>query len=82
MKNIEASFSSLVISIGSAAAMAMGLTPHPETGKTEKNRDMAKFNIDLLNVIREKTKGNLNDEEKKLVDAILADLQLRFVDLK
>jgi hypothetical protein len=77
---MEASFSTLVLSIGSSAAMALGLAPNPATGKTEKNSEVAKFNIDLLTVLREKTKNNLTEDEKKFLDFMLSDLQLRFVE--
>lgn len=79
---MEASFSTLVISLGSSAVMAMGLAPNPQTEKTEKNLEMAQFNIDLLLVLREKSKGNLNAEETRLVDYVINDLQLKFVEAK
>lgn len=44
--------------IGSSAAVALGLSPNPNTNKLEKDREMARFNIDLLVVLRPKTKGN------------------------
>jgi hypothetical protein len=76
---LEANFSTLVLSIGSSAAMALGLAPNPTTGKVEKDKNLARFNIDLLVMLVEKTKGNLNDDEQKFLDAIVADLQLKFV---
>ena len=77
---MDASFSTLVISLGSSAIMAMGLAPDPQTQKAEKDLKMAQFNIDLLVVLRNKTKGNLNDEETRLVDYVIHDLQLKFVE--
>lgn len=76
---LEASFSTLALSIGSSAAMAMGLAANPSTGKIEKDRGMARFNIDLLRMLREKTAGGLSSDEKKFLDAMIADLQLKFV---
>ena len=76
---IEASFSTLVLSIGHSAKVAMGDLEHPETKKNEQNLGMAQFNIDLLSILREKTENNLEDKEKELLDAILGDLKLRFV---
>lgn len=75
---LEANFSVLVMSIASSAAMYLGLAPSPE-GTVEKNKDMAKFNIDLLIVIREKTKNNLNNDEKGFLDHVISDLQSKFV---
>ena len=76
---LEASFSTLALSIGSSAAMAMGLAADPSTGKVEKDRGMARFNIDLLRMLRDKTSGNLEVDEKKFLEAMIADLQLKFV---
>lgn len=81
-EKLEASFSLLVMSIASNALMAMGHTPDPHTGKTESDRNMARFNIDLLTMLKEKTGGNLSADETGLLDHILQDLQLKFVQLK
>lgn len=80
-QNFEASFSVLVTSIASAAAMSLGLAPNPNTGKPEPDRAMAKFNIDLLDVIKEKTKNNLTAEEQQLINYLLQDLHLKFVQM-
>ncbi|MCB0393404.1 MAG: DUF1844 domain-containing protein [Bdellovibrionales bacterium] len=75
---VEACFSTLVMSIGSSALMNLGIIPDP-AGKSEVNKEMARFNIDLLEVLKEKTKNNLSKEEKEMLEAILSDLQMRFV---
>ncbi len=80
--NIEADFSTLIISIASSAVLNLGLEKNPQTGKVEKNLDMARFNIDLLNVLKEKTKNNLSTHEENYLNAILTDLQLKFVQNK
>lgn len=77
---MEASFSTLVMSIGSAAIMALGEAPNPQTGKTEKNLEMAKFNIDLLNILKDKTKNNLSSDEHQLVERLISDLQMRYIN--
>lgn len=76
---LEANFSMLTMSIASSAAMALGLAPDHE-GKTSKDKDMARFNIDLLIMMQEKTKGNLTDDEKRFLDSVVSDLQLKFVE--
>ena len=81
-ENIQPSFSILVMSIASSAAMSLGLAPNPQTNKIEKDKNMAKFNIDLLLVLQEKTKNNLVDDEKKFLDSVLSDLQMKFLDFK
>lgn len=80
-QKLEASFSMLVMSIASSAAMSLGIAPHPETGQTSADKPMAKFNIDLLVMMQEKTKNNLNDEEKKFIDSIVTDLQLKYIKM-
>ncbi len=80
--NMQASFSILVMSIASSAAMSMGLSPNPQTNKIEKDKNMAKFNIDLLLILQEKTKKNLTDDECKFLDSVVADLQMKYIDFK
>lgn len=77
---LEASLSALVMSIGSSALMAMGLSPNPITQASEENPEMAKFNIDLLMILKEKTKGNLNQEEETFLNSLIKDLQMKFVN--
>lgn len=79
---MEANFSVLVMSIASSAAIALGLTPNPQTQQTETDPEMARFNIDLLVMLKEKTQGRLTADEDKLLTAILGDLQLKFVQVK
>lgn len=81
-ESVGANFSMLVMSVASSAAMALGLTPDPQSGSVEIDKDMARFNIDLLLVLKEKTKSNLSKEESELLDHLLNDLQLKFVQLK
>ena len=77
---VDASFSTLILSLGSSAAMALGLAPNPSTGKVEKDLHMAKFNIDLLEVLKDKTKNNLLKEESDFLNHLTSDLQLKYVE--
>ncbi len=77
----EASFSALIMSLASSSLMWMGLSHDPDK-KIRKNKKLAMFNIDLLLIIQEKTKGNLSEEESKLLETIVSDLQMRYVSLK
>ncbi|MBT4760421.1 MAG: DUF1844 domain-containing protein [Bdellovibrionaceae bacterium] len=79
--DFKASLSTLILSIGSAAMMALGEAPHPDTGKIEQDLKMAKFNIELLDLLKEKTVNNLTKEEDQLIAQILNDLKLKFVKL-
>ncbi len=81
-KNPEASLSVLMMSLASSAAMAMGLSPHPESGETKSDRQMAKFNIDLLLILKAKTKGNLSSDEERFLESVVQDLQMKFVEMK
>lgn len=81
-KGLEANFSTLILSIGSSAAMALGLAPNPVNGNVEKDLDLARFNIDLLRMLKDKTKGNLSNEEQQFLDSIVTDLQMKFVTAK
>ncbi len=82
MESIKADFSSLVLSIASSAAMSLGLAPDQETGKTHVDKNMAKFNIDLLMMLKEKTKNNLTADENQLMISLVSDLQNHFVKTK
>lgn len=78
-QNPEANFSTLILSIASSAAMALGLAPNPISSETEKNLEMARFNIDLLIVLQKKTKNNLEADEEKFLESLIRDLQLKYI---
>ena len=73
-------FHLLVLSLGNAALMGLGLVPEPDSGRTEKNLELASHNIDLLSMLQLKTKGNLAPEEEQLLVGVLYDLRLKFCD--
>tara|TARA_B100001248_G_scaffold262195_1_gene256642 strand:- start:4779 stop:5042 length:264 start_codon:yes stop_codon:yes gene_type:complete len=79
---MEANLSTLVLSIASTAAMNLGMAPNPSSGKTEQNLEMAKFNIDLLRVLEEKTQNNTSKDEADLITKIISDLQMQYVSMK
>jgi len=72
-------FNTLVLGLASTVLIHLGETPHPETQKSEPNLVLARQSMDLLGVLREKTRGNLTPAEEKFFDSLLADLRLRFV---
>ncbi len=76
---VQATFSMLLMSLASTAALGLGLSPHPQTNETKVDLPMAKFNIDLLVVLQEKTTGNLTAEESHFLQTVLQDLQMRYV---
>ena len=62
------------------AAFMLGQIPHPQTGKAEVNLDMAQMLNDQLVMIQEKTKGNLNSDESRILAGAISNLQLAFVE--
>jgi len=80
-QTMQATFSMLIMSIASSAATAMGLSPDPQSGEFSKDKNMARFNIDLLLMLKEKSKNNLTEEEQKFLDTVISDLQIKFVSI-
>jgi uncharacterized protein DUF1844 len=74
-----ASFVSLVMSLASNAATALGMMPHPVTGETGVDLKTAKHWIDVLGMLEKKTAGNLDPQEDKMVEGLLADLRMQYV---
>jgi hypothetical protein len=75
----EITFASLIFSLSSTAFMHLGAMPDPNSGKTEKNLPLAKQTIDLLGVLREKTRNNLDQEEENLFEHLLYDLRMAYI---
>jgi len=74
-------FVTFILSLASSVQVHMGLMPNPGTGKMEKNLNLAKQTIDILGVLQEKTKGNLSQDEDKLLEGILYELRMKYVEL-
>lgn len=79
IKSLPVTFSTLVLSLASSAVLAMGLEKNPHTGQIEKDLDVARFNIDMLSLLKEKTKGNLDADEQRFIDGVVGDLQMKFI---
>ena len=74
-------FSTFVLSLGTTALYQLGAMPDPATGETvEADPLVAQQTIDTLEMIRDKTRGNLDEEERKLIDSLLYELRMRFVE--
>ena len=78
----EASFSFFITTLGIQAAIALGEIPNPITNKTEENIEQAKYLIDTLDMLKEKTKNNLSKEETQILDNLLYDFHIKFVAKK
>jgi len=75
----DASFELLLTTLATEALVAMGQLPHPGTGKMEAQRNQAKYLIDTLDVLREKTKNNLSPDEHQLLESMLHQLRMLFI---
>ena len=75
----EVSFTSLIFSLSSSAFFHLGEVADPETGERKKDLPLAKNAIDTINLLNEKTKGNLTEDEQKFIDTILSDLKWRYI---
>ncbi|MCC7233525.1 MAG: DUF1844 domain-containing protein [Bacteroidia bacterium] len=82
MNKYDQSFLQLVHIFHTSAMTAMGKLKNPATDKIERNLDQAREYIDIIEMLREKTKGNLNSDQQQLMEGILTDLRLNFVDEK
>ena len=76
-----ASFPELVTMFATQASMALQQAANPEERQPSEHLGYAKHFIDLLAVVEEKTKGNLTDEEAKLLDGFLHELRMAYVSL-
>lgn len=79
-EKLDPYFFQLVLSLQGGAMQQLGKIASPLTGKVERNLDMAKSSIDMLGMVRDKTEGNLTDEEKQLIEHALYELRLNYVD--
>ena len=75
-----AGFTSLVIMLSSSAWMGLGKIADPVSGEVKKDLTGARYSIDVLAMLREKTKGNLNREEERLLNGMIADLQANYAE--
>jgi hypothetical protein len=74
-----ASFELLLTTLATEALVALGQVPHPVTGKTQVQRNQAKFLIDTVDLLRQKTAGNLTSSEQQVIDSLLHQMRLVFV---
>ena len=78
--SVDVNFVNYITSLGLQALIFMGETPSPITQQHEKNLDQARILIDTLVMLRDKTKGNLSEQENSLLDASIYELQIKFVE--
>ena len=74
-----ASFVNFLSTLATNAAAALGAVPHPATGQRSLDLETGKYWLDVLGMMKEKTKGNLHPQEARLLDGLLADLRMQYV---
>jgi hypothetical protein len=75
----EIDFTSFIFSLSTSVLIQLGEIQDPFTQKLVKNLSLAKQTLDLIGMLKEKTKGNLTPEEEKIIEHILYDLRMRYV---
>ena len=80
-KKLEIDFPTFVTSLHTSALFHFGIIPNPMTNEKEVDLDLGKQNIDILEMLELKTKGNLDKDEAALIENSLYDLRMRYVEL-
>ena len=75
------SFSTFLLGLSTQALLHLGEIPNPLTQALERDLDAAKHVIDILGILRDKTRNNLDPSEQSLLDSVLYDLRMRYVEL-
>ncbi len=76
----DVTFTSLFMALNTSTLFQLGVLPDPVSGEKRVDMMMAKHTIDTMTMLQEKTKGNLTEEEKELVETGLYDLKMRYVN--
>jgi hypothetical protein len=76
-----ASFVNFLSTLATNAAASLGAMPHPVTGQRSVDLETGKYWLDILGMLTEKTKGNLHPQEARLLQGILGDLRMQYVQL-
>ena len=77
----EISFSAFLMSLSTEALVHLGEVADPSSGQEQRDLATAQQLIDILGMLREKTRGNLEHDERALLDAILFDLRMKYVEI-
>lgn len=77
----EITFAAFLMSLSTEALVHLGEMPDPADGEQRRDLAMAQQLIDILGLLREKTRGNLDHDEQGLLDAILFDLRMKYVEI-
>ena len=77
---LEINFSSLVLTLASSAWVGMGKIADPISGEIKKDLKGVKYTIDTLIMLREKTRGNLTEDEEKVLNNLISELQANYAE--
>ena len=80
MSNQQEIFSQFIMGLAASCQVSLGLFANPATGQTEKNLQSAKQTIDLLEILKEKSRGNLTKEEEELFEHVLFECRMLYVE--
>ncbi len=72
-------FPSYILTYYTQGLVLLGEVPNPYTNKTEENLEGVRHTVDILNMLKDKTKGNLASEEDKLLDSVLYELRIKYM---
>ena len=78
----EINFATFIFSLNHSVLVHLGIMEDPSTGKKVRNLPLAKQTIDILGMLEEKTRGNLEDDEEKMLKNILYDLRMIYIKEK
>jgi len=76
----EVSFAAFIVGLSTEALALLGEMPHPATGEPAHDLQGAQQLIDILGILRDKTRGNLDADEQALMEAVLFDLRMKYVE--
>ena len=80
VEKTDALFVNLVLLFKNAALQQMGKIMNPISGKIEKSMEQARFSIDMIEMLKAKTRGNISDDLDKLLDSTLLELRMNYVE--
>ncbi len=76
----QLTFSTFMLSLSTSVLVSLGELPDPSVNEKKINLPLAKQTIDLIEILIEKTKGNLTEEEERLIGNMLYDLRMKYIE--
>jgi hypothetical protein len=73
-------FQALIIQLAQSGWASLGKVPNPITGEIERNMEIARLSIDTLEAVEVRTRGNLSEEESKMIERLLRELRMNYLD--